>query len=198
MPAKLDQARRRFGRPLTLAEKILVAHADDFAKQEWSRGKAQLRLRVDRVALQDATGQMALLQFMQAGKKQVAVPSTVHCDHLIRAESGAAEDMQRAINENREVYDFLHSTSKKYGIGFWKPGAGIIHQVVLENYAFPGGLMIGADSHTPNAGGLGMAGYPRRTRDRRALWTVRRGRDPGGSRRSAAVPLRPLPEGSLP
>jgi aconitate hydratase len=157
MPAKLDQARRRFGRPLTLAEKILVAHADDFAKQEWSRGKAQLRLRVDRVALQDATGQMALLQFMQAGKKQVAVPSTVHCDHLIRAESGAAEDMQRAIDENREVYDFLHSTSKKYGIGFWKPGAGIIHQVVLENYAFPGGLMIGADSHTPNAGGLGMA-----------------------------------------
>src|SRR5216684_3384462 len=156
MPAKLDQARRRFGRPLTLAEKILVAHADDFAKQEWSRGKAQLRLRVDRVALQDATGQMALLQFMQAGKKQVAVPSTVHCDHLIRAESGAAEDMQRAIDENREVYDFLHSTSKKYGIGFWKPGAGIIHQVVLENYAFPGGLMIGADSHTPNAGGLGM------------------------------------------
>jgi len=157
MPGRLDEARRRFGRPLPLAEKILVAHADDFAKQEWSRGKAQLRLRVDRVALQDATGQMALLQFMQAGKKQAAVPSTVHCDHLIRAESGAAEDMQRAINENREVYDFLHSTSKKYGIGFWKPGAGIIHQVVLENYAFPGGLMIGADSHTPNAGGLGMA-----------------------------------------
>jgi len=157
MPGKLDEARRRFGRPLTLAEKILVAHADDFTRQEWSRGNAQLRLRVDRVALQDATGQMALLQFMQAGKKQVAVPSTVHCDHLIRAESGAAEDMQRAINENREVYDFLHSTSKKYGIGFWKPGAGIIHQVVLENYAFPGGLMIGADSHTPNAGGLGMA-----------------------------------------
>ncbi len=157
MPGKLDEARRRFGRGLTLAEKILVAHADDFAKQEWSRGKAQLRLQVDRVALQDATGQMALLQFMQAGKKQVAVPSTVHCDHLIRAESGAAADMQRAIAENREVYDFLHSTSKKYGIGFWKPGAGIIHQVVLENYAFPGGLMIGADSHTPNAGGLGMA-----------------------------------------
>src|SRR4026209_2219192 len=156
MPAKLDQARRRFGRPLTLAEKILVSHADDFAKQEWSRGKAQLRLRVDRVALQDATGQMALLQFMQAGKKQVAGPSTVHCDHLIRAQSGAREDMERAISENREVYDFLHSASKKYGIGFWKPGAGIIHQVVLENYAFPGGLMIGADSHTPNAGGLGM------------------------------------------
>src|SRR4026209_844770 len=118
MPAKLDQARRRFGRPLTLAEKILVAHADDFARQEWSRGRAQLRQRVDRVALQDATGQMALLQFMQAGKKQVAVPSTVHCDHLIRAEGGAAADMQRAIDENREVYDFLHSTSRTYAIGF--------------------------------------------------------------------------------
>ena len=156
MPAKLDAARKRFGRPLTLSEKILVAHADDFAKQEWSRGKAQLRLRVDRVSLQDATGQMALLQFMQAGKPQVAVPSTVHCDHLIRAQSGASEDMKRAITENNEVYNFLHSASKKYGIGFWKPGAGIIHQVVLENYAFPGGLMIGADSHTPNAGGLGM------------------------------------------
>jgi aconitate hydratase len=156
MPAKLDAARRRFGRPLTMAEKILVSHADDFARQEWSRGKAQLRLRVDRVALQDATGQMALLQFMQAGKKQVAVPSTVHCDHLIRAQTGATEDMGRAISENREVYDFLRSASRKYGIGFWKPGAGIIHQVILENYAFPGGLMIGADSHTPNAGGLGM------------------------------------------
>src|ERR1700757_4494646 len=156
MPAKLADARRRFGRPLTLAEKILVSHADNFDAQEWSRGKAQLRLRVDRVALQDATGQMALLQFMQAGKKQVAVPSTVHCDHLIRAQSGASEDMQRAVTENNEVYSFLHSASRKYGIGFWKPGAGIIHQVVLENYAFPGGLMIGTDSHTPNAGGLGM------------------------------------------
>ena len=156
MAAKLDAARKRFGRPLTLAEKILVAHADNFATQEWSRGKAQLRLRVDRVALQDATGQMALLQFMQAGKKQVAVPSTVHCDHLIRAQSGASDDLKRAATENNEVYDFLHSVSRKYGIGFWKPGAGIIHQVILENYAFPGGLMIGADSHTPNAGGLGM------------------------------------------
>ena len=156
MAAKLDQARTRFGRPLTLAEKILVSHADNFAAQEWSRGKAQLRLRVDRVALQDATGQMALLQFMQAGKKQVAVPSTVHCDHLIRAQSGASDDMKRAVTENNEVYSFLHSASRKYGIGFWKPGAGIIHQVILENYAFPGGLMIGADSHTPNAGGLGM------------------------------------------
>jgi aconitate hydratase len=156
MAAKLEPARKRFGRPLTLAEKILVSHADNFDAQEWSRGRAQLRLRVDRVALQDATGQMALLQFMQAGKKQVAVPSTVHCDHLIRAQSGASEDMKRAVTENNEVYSFLHSASRKYGIGFWKPGAGIIHQVVLENYAFPGGLMIGADSHTPNAGGLGM------------------------------------------
>ena len=156
MPAKLDRARKRFGRPLTLAEKILVSHADNFDTQEWSRGKAQLRLRVDRVSLQDATGQMALLQFMQAGKKQVAVPSTVHCDHLIRAQSGASDDMKRAVTENNEVYEFLHSAARKYGIGFWKPGAGIIHQVVLENYAFPGGLMIGADSHTPNGGGLGM------------------------------------------
>src|SRR6266705_1762853 len=156
MPAKLDRARKRFGRALTLAEKILVTHADNFDKQEWSRGKAQLRLRVDRVSLQDATGQMALLQFMQAGKKQVAVPSTVHCDHLIRAQSGASDDTKRAVTENNEVYNFLRSASRKYGLGFWKPGAGIIHQVVLENYAFPGGLMIGTDSHTPNAGGLGM------------------------------------------
>jgi aconitate hydratase len=156
MPATLDKARKRFGRALTLAEKVLVAHADNFDTQEWSRGTAQLRLRVDRVSLQDATGQMALLQFMQAGKKQVAVPSTVHCDHLIRAQSGASEDMKRAVTENNEVYEFLHSAARKYGIGFWKPGAGIIHQVVLENYAFPGGLMIGADSHTPNGGGLGM------------------------------------------
>jgi aconitate hydratase len=156
MPGTLDKARRRFGRALTLTEKILVAHADSFDTQEWSRGKAQLRLRVDRVSLQDATGQMALLQFMQAGKKQVAVPSTVHCDHLIRAQSGASDDMKRAVTENNEVYEFLHSAARKYGIGFWKPGAGIIHQVVLENYAFPGGLMIGADSHTPNGGGLGM------------------------------------------
>ena len=156
MPATLDKARKRFGRALTLAEKILVSHADNFDTQEWSRGKAQLRLRVDRVSLQDATGQMALLQFMQAGRKQVAVPSTVHCDHLIRAQSGASDDMKRAVTENNEVYEFLHSAARKYGIGFWKPGAGIIHQVVLENYAFPGGLMIGADSHTPNGGGLGM------------------------------------------
>ncbi|MCI0546370.1 MAG: aconitate hydratase [Candidatus Rokubacteria bacterium] len=156
MPEKLERARRRFGRGLTLAEKILVAHALDVDRQEWERGKAQLRLQVDRVAMQDATGQMALLQFMQAGKKRVAVPSTVHCDHLIRAQSGASEDMQRAVTENNEVYNFLRSASAKYGIGFWRPGSGIIHQVVLENYAFPGGLMIGTDSHTPNGGGLGM------------------------------------------
>jgi aconitate hydratase len=156
LPGRLERARKRFGRGLTLAEKILVAHADDFEAQEWNRGKVQVRLRVDRVAMQDATGQMALLQFMQAGKKQVAVPSTVHCDHLIRAQTGASEDMKRAVTENNEVYNFLRSASRKYGIGFWKPGSGIIHQVVLENYAFPGGLMIGTDSHTPNAGGLGM------------------------------------------
>jgi aconitate hydratase len=156
MGGRLDQARRRLGRPLTLAEKILVAHSEDFARQPWERGKAMLRLSVDRVAMQDATAQMALLQFLQSGRARVAVPSTVHCDHLIRAESGAAADLTRAMKENEEVYDFLRSVARKHGIGFWKPGAGIIHQVVLENYAFPGGLMIGADSHTPNGGGLGM------------------------------------------
>ena len=142
--------------PRCYREKILVAHVHDWGAQAWERGRATLRLRVDRVAMQDATGQMALLQFMQAAKARVAVPSTVHCDHLIRAQSGASEDMRRAVTENNEVYEFLHSASRKYGIGFWKPGSGIIHQVVLENYAFPGGLMIGADSHTPNGGGLGM------------------------------------------
>jgi aconitate hydratase len=153
---RLSRARREWNRPLTLTEKILIGHTHDWKAQVWERGKAQLRLRVDRVAMQDATGQMALLQFMQAGKARVAVSSTVHCDHLIRAQTGAADDMQRAIAENNEVYAFLHSASRKYGIGFWKPGSGIIHQVVLENYAFPGGMMIGTDSHTPNAGGLGM------------------------------------------
>ncbi len=156
MPERLTRARRDWNRPLTLSEKILVAHVHDWNAQAWERGTATLRLRVDRVAMQDATGQMALLQFMQADKARVAVPSTVHCDHLIRAQTGASEDMRRAVTENNEVYEFLHSASKKYGIGFWKPGSGIIHQVVLENYAFPGGLMIGADSHTPNGGGLGM------------------------------------------
>jgi aconitate hydratase len=156
MPDKLAKARRKFGRPLTLTEKILVSHAEDLETQVWERGKAQLLLRPDRVAMQDATAQMALLQFIQAGKKKVAVSSTVHCDHLIRAQSGAKEDVQRAIDENKEVYNFLRSAARKFGIGFWKPGAGIIHQVVLENYAFPGALLIGTDSHTPNGGGLGM------------------------------------------
>jgi aconitate hydratase len=156
MPERLALARREWNRPLTLSEKILVAHVHDWRAQTWERGKATLRLHVDRVSMQDATGQMALLQFMQAGRARVAVPSTVHCDHLIRAQTGASEDMRRAVTENNEVYEFLHSAAKKYGIGFWKPGSGIIHQVVLENYAFPGGLMIGADSHTPNGGGLGM------------------------------------------
>ncbi|HZS10766.1 MAG TPA: aconitate hydratase [Nitrospirales bacterium] len=156
MPDVIAKARKKFGRALTLTEKILVSHADNFDTQQWDRGKAMLFLRPDRVAMQDATAQMAMLQFMQAGKKTAAVPSTIHCDHLIRAQTGAEKDLLRAIDENREVYNFLASAAKKYGIGFWKPGAGIIHQVVLENYAFPGGLIIGTDSHTPNGGGLGM------------------------------------------
>ena len=156
MPAAVEAARKQFGRGLTLAEKILVSHADNLDTQVWDRGKAMLALRPDRVAMQDATAQMAMLQFIQAGKKKAAVPSTIHCDHLIRAEMGSSKDLLRACDENREVYNFLESAAKKYGIGFWKPGAGIIHQVVLENYAFPGGLIIGTDSHTPNGGGLGM------------------------------------------
>src|SRR2546421_8237438 len=156
MPDVFAKARKKFGRGLTLAEKVLVSHADNFDSQTWERGKAMLALRPDRVAMQDATAQMAILQFMQANKKQAAVPSTIHCDHLIRAEMGSEKDLVRAVDENKEVYNFLASAAKKYGIGFWKPGAGIIHQVVLENYAFPGGLIIGTDSHTPNGGGLGM------------------------------------------
>jgi len=156
MASNLAVVRDRLKRPLTLAEKILFSHLDDPANQELEAGKAYLQLRPDRVALQDATAQMAWLQFMQAGKDEVAVPTTVHCDHLIQARKGAASDTEAAIVENREVYDFLKSVSARYGAGFWKPGSGIIHQVVLENYAFPGGLMIGTDSHTPNAGGLGM------------------------------------------
>jgi aconitate hydratase len=156
MPANLAKARRTFARPLTLSEKILAAHCDDLESQVWERGKAILKLRVDRVALQDVTGQMAIFQFMMSGRKRVAVPSTIHCDHLIRAESGAAEDLQRAIRESEEVYNFIRSAARKFGLGFWKPGSGIVHQVVLENYATPGTLMIAADSHTPNAGGLGM------------------------------------------
>jgi aconitate hydratase len=155
MPDVFAKARKKFGRGLTLAEKVLVSHADDFDSQTWERGKAMLALRPDRVAMQDATAQMAMLQFMQANKNKVAVPSTIHCDHLIRAEMGSEKDLLRAVDENKEVYNFLASAAKKYGIGFWKPGAGIIHQVVLENYAFPGSLIIGTDSHTPNGGGLG-------------------------------------------
>ncbi len=153
---RLVEARKRLGRPLTYAEKVLCSHLDAPSAQEWAPGSSQLALRPDRVAMQDATAQMALLQFMQSGQARVAVPSTVHCDHLIRAQSGAAQDIERAKTENKEVYDFLRSASAKYGIGFWEPGAGIIHQVVLERYAFPGGLLIGTDSHTPNGGGLGM------------------------------------------
>ncbi|MBW3581613.1 MAG: aconitate hydratase [Euryarchaeota archaeon] len=156
MRERLEVVRGRLGRPLTLAEKILYGHLDDPAGADLTRGKAYLMLRPDRVAMQDATAQMAVLQFMQAGKPETAVPSTIHCDHLIQAQVGAAADMQVAIDTNREVYDFLASAAKKYGMGFWKPGAGIIHQVVLEQYAFPGQMMIGTDSHTPNAGGLCM------------------------------------------
>ena len=145
------------GRPLTLAEKILYAHIYDENKlKSFQRGEDYVDFRPDRVAMQDATAQMALLQFMNAGKETVAVPSTVHCDHLIQAYKGAKEDIATATETNREVYDFLRDVSSRFGIGFWKPGAGIIHQVVLENYAFPGGMMVGTDSHTPNAGGLGM------------------------------------------
>ncbi len=153
---KQDHARKVIGRPLTLAEKILCAHLWNPPSQSPERGKDYVELAPDRVAMQDATAQMVLLQFMHAGRKTAAVPSTVHCDHLIQAKVSAGEDLNQAKVENKEVYDFLQSGSNKYGIGFWKPGAGIIHQVVLENYAFPGGMMIGTDSHTPNAGGLGM------------------------------------------
>ncbi|MCX6125516.1 MAG: aconitate hydratase [Proteobacteria bacterium] len=157
LTAKFDNYRKTLGRSLTFAEKILFSHLQsDGELKDFVRGKSFIMLRPDRVAMQDATAQMAILQFIQSGKKKVAVPSTVHCDHLILARKGAATDMKVANKENDEVYGFLSSASKKYGIGFWKPGSGIIHQVVLENYAFPGGLMIGTDSHTPNAGGLGM------------------------------------------
>lgn len=156
-PKKVDEAKKVLGRPLTLAEKILYVHLHpESPVQPYSRGKDYVFFAPDRVAMQDATAQMALLQFMMAGRDKVAVPSTVHCDHLIQAEVGAEKDLKTAKDVNSEVYDFLASVSNKYGIGFWKPGAGIIHQIVLENYAFPGGMMIGTDSHTPNAGGLGM------------------------------------------
>ncbi|HEX4888223.1 MAG TPA: aconitate hydratase [Luteibaculaceae bacterium] len=156
-PERIAAARKAVGRPLTLSEKILYAHLwEGNASQAYKRGSSYVDFAPDRVAMQDATAQMALLQFMQAGRKKVAVPSTVHCDHLITAKLGAKQDLEFANNESREVFDFLGSVANKYGIGFWKPGAGIIHQVVLENYAFPGGMMIGTDSHTVNAGGLGM------------------------------------------
>ncbi len=154
---RVDKAKKALGRPLTLTEKILYAHLHpDSPLQSYARGKDYVFFAPDRVAMQDATAQMALLQFMMCGRDKTAVPSTVHCDHLIQAEVGADADLKTAINVNSEVYDFLATVSNKYGIGFWKPGAGIIHQIVLENYAFPGGMMIGTDSHTPNAGGLGM------------------------------------------
>ena len=156
MPSKVDAARKLVGKPLTLAEKILYAHLFETPTRAYERGKDYVDFAPDRVAMQDATAQMALLQFMTCGRDKVAVPSTVHCDHLIQAKTGAVSDLATALDVNKEVYDFLASISNKYGIGFWKPGAGIIHQVVLENYAFPGGMMIGTDSHTPNAGGLGM------------------------------------------
>lgn len=157
IPERIAAARKAVGKPLTLTEKILYAHlTEGAANQAFQRGVSYVDFQPDRVAMQDATAQMALLQFMQAGRSKVAVPSTVHCDHLIQAEVGADKDLSKAKDKNKEVYDFLASVSNKYGIGFWKPGAGIIHQVVLENYAFPGGMMIGTDSHTPNAGGLGM------------------------------------------
>ncbi|MFZ9015890.1 MAG: aconitase family protein, partial [Ilumatobacteraceae bacterium] len=155
LAASVEAARERFGRPLTLTEKILVNHLAD-PDEAVERGVTYNDFHPDRVAMQDATAQMALLQFMTAGLPEAAVPSTVHCDHLIQAKVGAQIDLGVAIDTNKEVYDFLRSVSAKYGIGFWGPGSGIIHQVVLENYAFPGGMMIGTDSHTPNAGGLGM------------------------------------------
>ena len=156
-PERVEAARKVTGKPLTLAEKILYAHLwEGSTDKVFRRGKDYVDFAPDRIACQDATAQMALLQFMQAGKSKVAVPTTVHCDHLIQAKEGATTDLKRANNVSSEVFDFLESVSNKYGIGFWKPGAGIIHQVVLENYAFPGGMMIGTDSHTVNAGGLGM------------------------------------------
>ncbi|MFM9005190.1 MAG: aconitase family protein, partial [Flavobacteriales bacterium] len=157
IPARIEAARKLTGKPLTLTEKILYSHLwDGEAKEAYGRGKSYVDFAPDRVAMQDATAQMALLQFMQEGRSKVAVPSTVHCDHLIQARVGSSKDLEEALLKNNEVFNFLSSISNKYGIGFWKPGAGIIHQVVLENYAFPGGMMIGTDSHTVNAGGLGM------------------------------------------
>ncbi|MDD5185491.1 MAG: aconitase family protein, partial [Paludibacter sp.] len=157
LPEKINQIKSKLQRPLTLTEKILYAHlAAEEPVKIYDRAVDYVNFSPDRVAMQDATAQMALLQLMNSGRKTVAVPSTVHCDHLIQAHIAAATDLKTANETNREVYDFLSAVSNKFGIGFWKPGAGIIHQVILENYAFPGGMMVGTDSHTPNAGGLGM------------------------------------------
>ena len=157
LSAKIKNVKKHLNRPLSLSEKILYAHLyRDQPERDFKRGVDYVDFAPDRVAMQDATAQMALLQFMNSGKSKTAVPSTVHCDHLIQASKNGLADLNDAIKINKEVYDFLESVSTKYGIGFWKPGAGIIHQVVLENYAFPGGMMIGTDSHTVNAGGLGM------------------------------------------
>ena len=153
----ITKYRKMVNRPLTLTEKLLIGHLDNIqTTKNLEPGESYVFLRPDRVALQDVTGQMVILQFMQSGLKLTKLPTTVHCDHLIQARVRGDVDTKTALDENSEVYKFLESASRKYGIGFWKPGAGIIHQVVLENYAFPGGLMIGTDSHTPNAGGLGM------------------------------------------
>ena len=158
MAERVAAAREVVGRPLTLAEKILYSHLHEgMPRSAFTRGETCVDFTPDRVAMQDITAQMALLQFMQAGKTRTALPATIHCDHLIVARVGGKRDLTRALKTNKEVYEFLASASSKYGITFWKPGAGIIHQVVLENYAFPGGMMIGTDSHTPNAGGLAMA-----------------------------------------
>uniref|UniRef100_A0A7I2V5W7 Aconitase 2 n=1 Tax=Homo sapiens TaxID=9606 RepID=A0A7I2V5W7_HUMAN len=151
----INIVRKRLNRPLTLSEKIVYGHLDDPASQEIERGKSYLRLRPDRVAMQDATAQMAMLQFISSGLSKVAVPSTIHCDHLIEAQVGGEKDLRRAKDINQEVYNFLATAGAKYGVGFWKPGSGIIHQIILENYAYPGVLLIGTDSHTPNGGGLG-------------------------------------------
>src|SRR5258708_32622346 len=155
MERNLATVRRRLGRPLTLADKVLLGHADDPERQEMEAGKSYLFLRPDRVVLQDVLGQTAMLQFMQTRRQHVAVPTTIHCDHLIQARVEGQVDLRESLAENQEVYDFLRSAAAKYGAGFWGPGAGIIHQEVLEQYAFPGALIIGTDSHTPNAGGPG-------------------------------------------
>ena len=156
MNANIEKLRSISSSPLTLSEKIIYGHMNPDSIQSYTSGKDYIFLNPDRVALQDVTGQMVILQFMQSGLNEVSIPTTVHCDHLIQARTSASEDTKLSIYENNEIYKFLESSCRKYGIGFWKPGAGIIHQVLLENYAFPGGLMIGTDSHTPNAGGLGM------------------------------------------